>query len=549
MNPFDYPMNFRDYWSILARRKGFFVVPFAAVLAGAVALALLLPPTYRSEATFLVQRQAVPQEMVATTVQSYVEEQIAQIRQRLLTRQNLLEIAGKFGLYGDSVRRDPDRVVETMRESVSVEMVDIRTSDRTSRGTTTTIAFVVAFHAGTPELARDVTAELSERFLAEHQARRDAHASEVAAFLELEAEKLAQEINEMEQTLAGFKQGELHQLPELMTTNLRMFERTEQEIEEARDRIRELQERIEVNRAELSLTPPYEAVVNEAGERILTSSQRLSMLTAEYLQASSRYSTQHPDIVRLTREIRVLAEQLGTEGRADEMMNELVGLQEQLRQLKQRYDDAHPEVQRIERAVAAVQRGFQEELLGAGDRALADRRPPDNPRYVALKTQLDSSEQHLAAEQRRLADLTTRLEEYERRLFQTPVVERDFLALSRNYDSSLRQYNQLREKQRQALIAQELESGESGERFLLTSAAFLPRLPESPNRIAIVMLGVFFASAVALGAVAVAEYLDRTIRNARMVAATLGAAPLVVIPRMRPTGAGRPSPHQLGGSS
>jgi polysaccharide biosynthesis transport protein len=216
------------------------------------------------------------------------------------------------------------------------------------------------------------------------------------------------------------------------------------------------------------------------------------------------------------------------------MMNELVGLQEQLRQAKQRYEDAHPEVQRIERAVAAIQRGFQEELLGDGDMSTVDRRPPDNPRYVALKTQLDSNEQHLVAEQRRLEDLTSKLEEYERRLFQTPIVERDFRSLSRNYETSVQQYNQLRDKQRQALLAQELESGEGGERFLLTSAAFLPRFPDSPNRVAIVLLGIFFASATALGVVAVAEYLDQTIRNARMVAASLGAAPLVVIPHMYP---------------
>jgi polysaccharide biosynthesis transport protein len=535
MNPFDYPMHLNDYWSIVTRRKAHFLVPFTVVLALAVALALLLPPTYRSEATFLIQRQAVPEEMVATTVRSYVEEQIEQIRQRLLTRQNLLEIAEKFELFGDQTRRDPDKVVETMRESVVVEMVDVRTGDRSSRGALTTIAFTVAFNARTAETARAVTAELSERFLAEHQARRDAHATEVSAFFDAEAAKLAEEINELEKVLAGFKQGELRQLPELMTTNLRMYERTEQDIDTARDRIRELQERIEVNRAELSLTPPYEAVVNEGGERILTASQRLSMLTAEYLRASSRYSAQHPDIVRLTREIRVLAEQLGTEGRADEMMNELVNLQEQLRQAKQRYEDAHPEVQRIERAVAAVQRGFQEEVLGDGATNTVDRRPPDNPRYVALKTQLDSNEQHLVAEQRRLTDLTSKLEEYERRLFQTPIVERDFRSLSRNYETSIQQYNQLRDKQRQALLAQELESGESGERFLLTSAAYLPRFPDSPNRIAIVLLGIFFASATALGAVAVAEYLDQTIRNARMVAASLGSAPLAVIPHMYPT--------------
>ncbi|MFU8814064.1 MAG: GumC family protein [Pseudomonadales bacterium] len=532
MNPFDYPMQLNDYWAILRRRKAHFLLPFAAVVAIALALALLLPPTYRSEATFLIQRQTIPENMVATTVTGYVEEQIEQIRQNLLTRRNLLEIAEQFQLYGDLPQRDPNAVIERLREAVDIEMVDVRTSNRESRGQNVTIAFTLAFHASTPEFAQRVTAELSERFLAEHQTRRDVQATQVSGFLEREAAKLAEEISAMELALAGFKQDELHQLPELMTTNLRMFERTEQDIENAQERIRELQERIEVARAELSLTPPYEAVQNESGERILTASQRLSMLTAEYLRASARYSAQHPDIVRTAREIRVLAEQLGTDGRADEMMNELVGLQEQLRQARQRYADSHPEVTRLERAVAAVQRGFQQELLADADTAASARRPPDNPRYVALKTQMDSHEMNLAAERRRLEDLNVRLEEYERRLFQTPVVERDFRSLSRNYDNALQQYHQLRDKQRQALLAQELESGDSGERFLLTSAAFLPRMPESPNRIAIMLLGMFFASAIGIGVVGVSEYLDQTVRNAKMVAVSLGAPPLVVIPQM-----------------
>lgn len=544
MNPFDYPMQLSDYWAILRRRKAYFLLPFAAVTGLALALAILLPPTYRSEATFLIQRQAVPQDMVATTVTSYVEEQIEQIRQRLLTRQNLLEIAKKFQLYGDLPTRDPDTVVERLREAVEIEMVDVRSSDRGSRDQIIAIAFTLGFRASTAEFAQQVTAELSERFLAEHQTRRDAHAVEVSGFLEREAAKLAEEISAMEVSLAGFKQDELRQLPELMTTNLRMFEKTEQDMEITQDRIRELQERIEVARAELSLTPPYEAVQNEVGERILTASQRLSMLTADYLRASARYSAQHPDIVRIAREIRVLAEQLGTEGRADEMMNELVGLQEQLRQARQRYSDAHPEVTRLERAVAAVQRGFQQEVLADADLAATNQRPPDNPRYVALKTQLDSSEMNLVAERRRLEDLSVRLEEYERRLFQTPIVERDFRSLARNYENALQQYHQMRDKQRQALLAQELESGESGERFLLTSAAFLPRMPESPNRIAIVLLGVFFASAAAIAVVGVSEYLDQTVRNAKMVAVTLGAPPLVVIPQMRAASRNHPARWQ-----
>jgi len=263
----------------------------------------------------------------------------------------------------------------------------------------------------------------------------------------------------------------------------------------------------------------------------MSSSDRLSVLTAEYLRASSRYSAQHPDIIRLSREIRVLAGQLGTGGRADELLSELIRLQEQLRQTQQRYSADHPEVQRLQRAVSAVQKGIRSDVV-AGASGDTEAAPPDNPRYVALRTQLEADESNLQAELTRLEELQARLDIYENRLFQTPVVERDFNVINRKYENALAQYRELRDKQQQAELAKELESGESGEKFLLTGAAFLPKLPDSPNRIAIILLGAFFASATAIASVAAAEYLDRTVRNSRMIARTLGAPPLAVIPQM-----------------
>ena len=139
----------------------------------------------------------------------------------------------------------------------------------------------------------------------------------------------------------------------------------------------------------------------------------------------------------------------------------------------------------------------------------------------------------LVSEELELTDLRARLVEYEGRLFQTPAVERDFRAITRNYETALGQYAELRDKQRGAELARKLESGESGEKFIMTGSAYLPVLPVSPNRVGIALLGVFIAGVVGIGFVVMAEHLDKTIRSARMVAATLGAPPLVVIPRVR----------------
>jgi uncharacterized protein involved in exopolysaccharide biosynthesis len=374
--------------------------------------------------------------------------------------------------------------------------------------------------------------ELAERFLDEHKVARSEQAAEVSRFLDTEAERVRIEIAELEKQLADFKTEELRQLPELLNTNLRLFEKAEQDIEATEQRVRAHEDRLEALRAELSLTQPYEQVRTESGSVLLSADDRLSVLISNYLQATARYSAQHPDVIRLRREITVLAEQTGSGARADELMNQLVNLQDQLRSARQRYSEEHPEVARLERAVAAVQRGFETAII-SGDSKSDMATAPTNARYVALKTQIDTTVGNISVEKERLVALNQKLAEYESRLYQTPGVERDFKSLARDYDNATRKYHELKEKQLQARMAEQLEAGSNAERWVLVSPAYLPTFPESPNRLGILLLGAMFAGALALACVALAEFLDKTVRSARAVMATLGAPPLVVIPQMR----------------
>jgi polysaccharide biosynthesis transport protein len=527
-------MDLADYWEILVRRKFQFLLPFVAVVAIAAVLAMTLPPVFRSEATILIQRQTIPSNLVTTTVTGYVQEQIEQIRQRIITSDSLEEIAQEFNLYPEELQADRQTTLRKIRQNIGVSMQDVRASSPDTTGNrTATIAFTVSYSSADPSTARAVTNEVARRFLAEQRLARGAQAAQVSEFLDAEAEALRSEIAELEAQLATFKQEEMRQLPELMSMNLSLYERTEQQIESTENRVRALQDSINAIRAEMSLTPPYQAVITEGGQRMLSASERLSMLTATYLRDSARYSAQHPDIVRLRREIRVLAEETGSGARADELMNELVNLQEQLRRTRQQYAEGHPEVQRLETAIAAVQRGFQSTLIAPeGGRSQVFQTPPDNPRYVALKTQLDASESNLVIEQQRLGSLREKLVELEQRLYQTPVVDRDFRSLSRGYEDAQRKFSDLNQKLLEARIAETLEAGQGAEQWTLISAAFLPTLPDSPNRIGIALLGVLLGFGAGLGLVVVTEYTDRTIRGPRLITATFGAPPLAVIPRM-----------------
>jgi polysaccharide biosynthesis transport protein len=522
-----------DYWLILKRRKLGFLVPFGVVLGVSVALAFLLPPSYRSEATILIQRQSIPSALVKTTVNTYVEEQIQEIKQRITSHDNLLSIAESFGLYASERQSAPARAVSEVASSIDIEMVDVKASDPDERGDrVATIAFTVAFSAEKPETAQAVTKELADRYLDEHKAAREEQAANVSSFLEAEAVRLKDEIGKLEALQADFKQQEQNQLPELRGTNLSLLEKTEQEIETTNEAIRAEQDRLDAAQAELSLTEPFKQVLTEEGKVMLSASERLSLLSAQYLRDSARYSPEHPDIVRLSREIRVLAQQSGTGARADELMGELTKLQEQLRQMRQKYSDDHPEVIKLERSVAALERGFQSELMGANGKKQTLTMPPDNPRYVALKTQVDAATSNLSAEKQKLAMLEAKRDEYESRLFKTPGIERDYKSLSRDYENALQKYSEIKNKQLEARMAQQLESGDSAEQFVLLSRAYLPTMPDSPNRIGILLLGGLLAFGAGLGFVAVMEYLDKTVRDERVIAEMFGALPLAIIPHM-----------------
>ena len=117
-------------------------------------------------------------------------------------------------------------------------------------------------------------------------------------------------------------------------------------------------------------------------------------------------------------------------------------------------------------------------------------------------------------------------------LKQTAEVDRKYLTLNRDYENSVRRYQEIKQKQNEAQVGQELEKERKGERFSLIDPPQLPEEPIKPNRPAIIILGFILSMASGLGYAAVAETVDRSVRGVRGVMALLESPPLSVIPYM-----------------
>jgi len=155
---------------------------------------------------------------------------------------------------------------------------------------------------------------------------------------------------------------------------------------------------------------------------------------------------------------------------------------------------------------------------------------PDNPAYIQLQAQLEAAKSDLSSFRKTRQELIAKLDDYEKRITSAPQVEKEYRNLSRDYENSLAKYQEIKAKQMEAELAETLEKENKGERFSLVEPPQLPEEPESPNRLAILFLGVIFSMVSGIGVTATAEALDGAIYGARSVTQAVGMPPLAVIP-------------------
>ena len=142
------------------------------------------------------------------------------------------------------------------------------------------------------------------------------------------------------------------------------------------------------------------------------------------------------------------------------------------------------------------------------------------------------AEAEIAALREREREVAARQADLEERLTQTPLIERDYTALTRDLETARARYQQIRFGERAAQTAENLELDAKGERFTLIEPPLVPQQPVSPNRPFVLFIGLFAALGVAVGLVALREELETSVHGPTQLQAIVGAPPIGVIPRI-----------------
>lgn len=334
-------------------------------------------------------------------------------------------------------------------------------------------AFSIHYDNPDPEMAQKVANRLADLFLSYNRQTRTERAQETHSFLNEEARRLETSIRGMEDRLAEFKTRYGAALPDDTGHNVTALDRAERDLEDLESRIRTAQERESLLTVQLNDVSP--TLFDAAGDW----RQELAQLKVELADAQRRYTDDHPDVKRLRRAI-----------------------------------------QEMSTRAAATTKGAT----------------PDNPEYLRIQSQLDSTHRELSALRATAARTRAQMDQYQSHIQMAPNVEREYNDLVRDYDIAQAQFKTIRDKLQAASIAQSLETEQRGERFTLIRAPLIADTPHFPNRLGVILLGFVLALALAVGLAALAENSDPSVRGSHDLRdltdlSVIGSVPFVFNPR------------------
>ncbi|MCC7258123.1 MAG: hypothetical protein IT486_07095 [Gammaproteobacteria bacterium] len=523
--------SLQDYLDALRRRGSTALKIAAAVLVAGLLAIFFWPNTYRSVATILIEDPEIPPGLVPSTVTTFAARQIQQINQRVMTRTNMAQIIEKFDLYADERKYLPTLLlVQDVQEDVKIDVIDAQLPDpQSGLARMSTIAFTVGFEHDDPNVARQVANELVSLYLAENVRSRTEQTAETSQFMQAEVDRLDGEVRELETQMAQLKKDNEGSLPELAAFNLQVMQRSDADLLEIDRQLKGIEESKIMLDAQLAQIEPMAPLIMPDGKGVAPPADQLRALESQLAILEGRYSADHPDVVRVRRDIEALRAEVGGDVAPQDLGAQLRQLEGQLAQARERYSEDHPEVLQLQRQVDST-KAAQAKAAGAPVRSKRETQEPNNPAYIQVQAQRNSlTAQEIALRQQR-GTVQAKLAEFERNMSQMSEVERQLSALQRRLATSTASYQAARDRLFTAKMGQAMETQSKGERFTLVEPPDLPLQPSSPNRPVLLALLIILVLATGFGFPQIAESLDGSINSARGIERVQGSPPLAEIP-------------------
>src|SRR5262245_18891679 len=304
-----------DYLRIVRRRIWYLIIPTVLISIGTVIYVWRLPSWYKSETTIAVSDRLLPEDYIGSLVRQGVADRVEFARTQLKSRTFVERIAQEFQLVPPGA--NADAVLNAVINSTEVTVLPPS-------------AFRVGFYSTDPNTAQAITRRLAERIVQTNEQSRQEKVAVADEFLDQQLRQVSDELTQADRKLREFYVKNFPGVPEQGATLETMASLQAQltaadnelqdELEQKKGYERTLLEQRDLKAiAKASSDPPVPSTDPAAAAAEPTAPPTrqpspleigLAQKKAELAGALSRYTTQHPDVARLQREVRDLEKQI-----------------------------------------------------------------------------------------------------------------------------------------------------------------------------------------------------------------------------------------------
>ncbi len=456
----------------------------------------VIPPRYKSSTLILVEQPTMPQNYVVPNINDDLQTRLQSMTEQILSRTRLLLIVQKLNLYGAAEGGlSVDQKVAKMRKDIGIDLVR-------NPGRQDISSFTISYSAGDPHLAQQVTAELTGLFISENLKMRQQESEGTTTFLEKQLEDARESLSEQEAKVRQFESQHEGALPTQGASNLQILAGLQSQLQGDQDALNTARQQrvylealLEQERtSQATIRPGTDKTGPLAATELAALDQQLETLRAQLAALSSKYTDRYPDVVRLK----------------DQIAKTELERQKLIAALKSKGTDAK------QPSDGTVSSNAADPTLGVAGRQ--------------LQGQLQANQLEIKNRESSIADLKERIAEYQGRLNMEPATEQELADLTRGYDQSKANYDDLLKKKDQSVMATSMEEMQQGERFTMLDPPSLPSKADFPNRLK--FCGIGLAVGLALGFLVAGgfEFMDDRLHSEKEIKALLPVAVISEIP-------------------
>jgi polysaccharide chain length determinant protein (PEP-CTERM system associated) len=477
LNATDAKRVLRRYWWIL---------PISTVLLIIVAwvTANVLPKRYTSQTMVMVEQPSVSSKYVDPVVSDDLNHRLASMQEKILSRSRLQPIIEKLNLYPeDKGRAHIDDLVDRLRSAITVKPVE----PMQGTGPHQLPGFYITATFDTPQLAQQVCTEITSMFLEQNARQTEQQATRTTNFLGQQLAEAKAKLDQEDAKLADFKRQYGGSLPEESQANISILMGMNSQMEANTQAISRAQQEKAFNESLLQQEEANWKTRTTGGTNPDSADQQLSLLQDQLTNLRSRYTPDHPDVIKT---------------------------ESQIAELKKRM--AEPPKQAPANAPAP-----------------ATHEPPQIQLLRAKIRQDDLNISNLTHEQAQIQNQTRNLQG---RVQATPMVEQQYKEITRDHQTASDIYNDLLKQSHSSGMATELVRQQDSEQFRVYDPPNLPTQPSFPKKPYFLGGGAMGGLALGSGILFLLAMMDKTIHSEHDAELFLQLPVLTVVPTLAVAG-------------